>query len=419
MADDLTATLPRLTPRPEDVQAELDRQRLLALGGGAAAGAQRLGAAALDLGTMPARGVMGAANTLIRLPNALGANIPFIPESIAQSGSLTPYSDRLNQAGVPFGPAQQAAATTAPAVTTPAPVAAAALPVAPQMSAPVADTVPTAAPVRAAATGGRVSAAGGTGGAGGTARSQTASMPAGAPAPLIPGETGFYIGDKLVPYGTTLNLSGAGESLPGGGNAGGSAPGIYDNLPGGGKRINGRFVDPRDALEVGFRMQAAYRDDSMRQILALAGNGGDLGFRAKISALAQAFGQNNFASVGVGGANALNSAIASLEGAQAGAGATLGAARIRSQDNAANLAEQGYQFDTTPKAVGQTSVTDPLTGLSSNQTSYALPAPRGSGGMPQIVQPEKPKAALTDGTVGYDRKTGKATVVKDGKWVYQ
>jgi len=61
----------------------------------AGAGAMKMGAAALDIFTLPVRGVMGAVNDVIGVPNALGANIPTIPDQ-GWLSSMTPYSDRLN-----------------------------------------------------------------------------------------------------------------------------------------------------------------------------------------------------------------------------------------------------------------------------------------------------------------------------------
>lgn len=368
---DITAGLPTL--RPEDIQAQQDRARLEALGSTIGAGAKRLGAAALDIGSLPVRGILGATNTALRVPNAFGAGIPYAADN-GMLSSLTPFSDRLDKAGVPFGPS----APALPAMTAPAPAKNAGGATGSFGDPVIAAVAP--APVQAATP--RTPKSGGTKTAG--------AMPAGAPAPLIPGETGFFMNDQLVPYGTRFLASGDGtvRQLDGGG-AGGSG---LAGLPGGGKIVNGRFADPRDALEYGFQLQTQYRNDSMAEILRLAGDGGQLGFRAKIGALANAFGGNNFGTNAVSGANSLNSAIASLAGAEAGAGATMGAAQLRHQDAAALLTENAYQFDNTPRTVGQTSVTDGLTGLTTNQTTSAMPPVRGSGGMPRTIDAAKPKA---------------------------
>jgi hypothetical protein len=78
-------------------QEEQDRQAIMKAGGDFALGAKKTAAAAADIFTLPVRGVMGAANTLLRVPNAFGANIPYIPESAfgGSSSSLTPYYDRM------------------------------------------------------------------------------------------------------------------------------------------------------------------------------------------------------------------------------------------------------------------------------------------------------------------------------------
>lgn len=314
------------------------------------------------------------------------------------AGMLTP------SAGAPATrAAPAAAASAAPLVTTAQPA-----PYTQADAAAAAGTGPTTALVQAAPT-----PAARTPTTGGRAN---ASMPASAPAPLVPGETGFYMGDQLVPYGTRFLASGTGgvTQLGGGGGSGGG--GVYDNLPGGGKLVGGRFADPRDALEVGFRLQTQYRNESMAEILRQAGNGGDLGFRAKIGALAQAFGGNNFGATSVGGANSLNQAIAHIAGAELGANATLGAAQAHAGATNAQTLEHAYQFDATPKAVGQTSVEDPLTHLTTNQTSYAMPAPRGSGGQPRVIDTAKPQPKPVEGSTG-TLKDGRRFVIKDGEAV--
>jgi hypothetical protein len=63
-------------------------------------GAKKLGSAAADVVTLPARGVMGALNTGIRGVRAAGLNVPYIPEEAfgGSSSSLTPYYDRYIRA---------------------------------------------------------------------------------------------------------------------------------------------------------------------------------------------------------------------------------------------------------------------------------------------------------------------------------
>lgn len=83
---------------PEELQAISDRQAL-----GSLSDMGRPFAAAADLFTLPVRGVMGAANTMLRLPNAFGAGIPYIPEEAfgGSSTSLTPYYDKYFRSGLP------------------------------------------------------------------------------------------------------------------------------------------------------------------------------------------------------------------------------------------------------------------------------------------------------------------------------
>lgn len=230
--------------------------------------------------------------------------------------------------------------------------------------------------------------------------------------PLVPGVTGFQVNDgPVVPFGTRFMVSGDGTAQQLGG-AGGAGGGLYDNLPGGGKMVNGRFADPRDALEMGFRLQSQYRDESMRQILALAGNGGELGYRARVAALAQAFGQNNFGGAAVSGSNALNQAIAHITGAGIGAGASMYGSDAALTGHLAGIAEQGRQFDITPKPIGTEVGRDPLTGMGVPLTTYGqlpgAPAYRGlSTTRPQTYQAGKE----------YTDKAGNRAVYQaDGTW---
>lgn len=82
-----------------DDQAAQDRAALVeagrSIGGGLVSGTKQLGVAAADIFTLPVRGAMGAANTVLRLPNAMGADIPYLPTDALGLNSITPYSDSL------------------------------------------------------------------------------------------------------------------------------------------------------------------------------------------------------------------------------------------------------------------------------------------------------------------------------------
>lgn len=71
----------------------LDRGVIEKVGSALASGALSAGNAFNDLFTLPVRGVMGATNTLLRVPNAYGAGIPYFPDD-GMLSSLTPYSDK-------------------------------------------------------------------------------------------------------------------------------------------------------------------------------------------------------------------------------------------------------------------------------------------------------------------------------------
>lgn len=73
-----------------------DRKALDAAGAFSQSAALSLGNAFNDIITLPVRGVGGAINSALRLPNAYGANIPYIPDEGGVLSSMTPYSDRQN-----------------------------------------------------------------------------------------------------------------------------------------------------------------------------------------------------------------------------------------------------------------------------------------------------------------------------------
>ena len=75
---------------PADAQQKQDKEDFMM-------GAKKLGSSALDMVTLPARGVMGAVNTgIVRPIRATGVNLPYIPEEAfgGSSSSLTPYYDK-------------------------------------------------------------------------------------------------------------------------------------------------------------------------------------------------------------------------------------------------------------------------------------------------------------------------------------
>lgn len=105
-------------PTPQEIQKASDRANLKATLSSFKAPI----AAAQDVLSLPGRALGGVVNTALRLPRALGLDIPFIPEGFfgGDSSSLTPYFDRLREPVTPAAPV----AVAAPAVAAAAPVAA-------------------------------------------------------------------------------------------------------------------------------------------------------------------------------------------------------------------------------------------------------------------------------------------------------
>lgn len=77
-----------------DKQTMRDRESIVGIGETLGSTALSLGNAFNDIVTLPVRAAGGATNTLLRLPNAFGAGIPYIPDQGGVLSSLTPYSDR-------------------------------------------------------------------------------------------------------------------------------------------------------------------------------------------------------------------------------------------------------------------------------------------------------------------------------------
>lgn len=402
-----------LTP---EQQAEADRAALNAFGQTVLNGGAKLGAAFNDIVTMPVRGVAGAANTLLRVPNAYGAGIPFIPDN-GWLTSMTPYSDRLN-ASAPL-PATGAGAGRG------------------MVNPPNADTLAQVEPVQAAAK--ATPATQGTKKAGAATppppRDGQPMQPA-----LIPGETGFYVGDQLVPYGTTFRVGGDGgvmqlnnfASTPSSGGAGGRAP--TSAMPAGATGAvpyQDALIDPRAYFREAVAAQMSFAQRAADAILSQAGSGSDLGYSARLRALSSIF-NNGLAAVGQGGANTFNSATASMANASTSAAAsdmasqrhligdlarssaTVRAAELGadSQDYAHTLADD--RFYSTPQLAGQTMLPG-VGGIPTPVPTYAMPQRRA---MPKAVTNLGPEAA--DGDRGMAPGPGGAMVPvvrKNGKWV--
>lgn len=403
---DITTGLPTL--RPEELQAQQDRARLAALRSGAVPNnlftfsVPENVSAAVERGLSAVRGAVPVGGRGPSLLETVGARAQDIGALSALPAMMAPPPSGRGQE-VSFEPAfAPPAANYSNEPRAPAPA-------------------PTPRTPKSAGT------------------KTAGAMPAGAPDPLvpaapalIPGETGYYVGDELRPFGTTQTFSGGGRVGEG------AIP-----LP----------MSPYDMMRRGYDMQLSYLDEVSRKIGSDLGymtfNGKDPGYAARAAAISRAAGNPDFAATGMSGANTINTnqtnerntgvkaatdvygfdqnlagnkvtAAAGVEGHRLSAGGTVGAAKVRAAQDNLQLLESQYQHDTTPRPSGQTSIPSAIPGMPpTTETSYALPPVRGSGGMPRVIDSSKPKPALIDGTTGTDKKTGKATVVKNGQWVYQ
>ena len=102
--------LKELSPQVKEYlkeRSKSDREALLNVVRSAGTGAEKLTAAGLDLFTLPARAAMGVVNTGIRGVNALGADLPYLPDTNGNISSMTPYSDKLNRSNGEAGSAKE------------------------------------------------------------------------------------------------------------------------------------------------------------------------------------------------------------------------------------------------------------------------------------------------------------------------
>lgn len=257
---------------PAQAQAVQDSRMI---GAGAAdfgGGLGRLAAAAADVGTLPIRGVMGAVNTALRVPNALGIEVPYIPEEAfgGSSTSMTPYYDRY------FGGARGGVVPTAQAAT-----AATTPPMLASYSNEGYNRGPATQPAPASQ-----AALPRPGGGSASASARTGSRGPVAPPPP---DDGVGSWQRYAAQDRTL----------------------FDPYGNGGGAVN---------LTGTQMQQLEYMRRAGEQLNALGGPGGALGFRARMGALAHTVGTNNF-----------TGNEAALESARIHAGAQLGSASIHAR----------------------------------------------------------------------------------------
>lgn len=94
-------------------QAARDRAAVVAGAKASWGGAEKLGAAAADIFTLPVRAGMGIVNNTVRGVNTLGVDLPYIPDSNGIISSMTPYSDMLARRDMPPQAAKDAQALRA------------------------------------------------------------------------------------------------------------------------------------------------------------------------------------------------------------------------------------------------------------------------------------------------------------------
>lgn len=413
---DITTGLPRL--RPEELQAQQDRARLAALRGPVERVLDAGANAIFDAGTMLPRALVGLGNQLIRVPNAFGVGIPAqrlpgdSPDALPEF-KVAPYSTAQNTGSV--------GGSWGPPVAAPAKASVVSFEPAFAQASAAGTPRPTPAPVPVAAAP-RTPMSEGTKTAGG--------MPAGAPAPRIPGETGHYVGDRLVPYGTTMGF----------GNGG------FVGLAGEYRGYN-EAQDPIAMMKRGYDMQLSYLDEVQRKIGAPQYTTGDKvtklvpGWAERAGAISRAAGNPDFTATGMSGANTVNNnqtsahtaavkavtdmygfdqnlagnqvaAAANVEGHRLSAGATAGAAQLGYNANVLRDATENRKLDTdTVQSGGEVQIINGLPVVVPTFTSRKAIA----AGMPTAAEARQ-SAKRVPGKEYTDGKGNRAIYNTDGSY---
>jgi hypothetical protein len=194
-------------------------------------------------------------------------------------------------------------------------------------------------------------------------------------------------------------------------------PPVANSMPVAATPITAGLQNPSSTISGGYERQQAYAQNFLDQALNYIQGGGDIFERATrgraIGGILHAVaGQNNEGSAQAQGANGLNSAVAGI--ANAG---TMAGAQMYGSDNSlaarqAEIGEQHYQYQNTPRAVGSDIVQTPFGPMPAPR--YALPV----GGMVgQPLSPTTPPAAkpsIVEGSTGV--RNGKPVVYRNGQW---
>lgn len=264
----------------------------------------------------------------------------------------------------------------------------------------------------------------------GTARSGAAT-PAVPPEPgLVPGVTGYYLNDRLVPYGYDPGAPGGvpqapGAAMPAAGGRGGAPAVAYGGVPG-----QGALIDPRSYFPDVVGQQLSYARRAADEILSAAGSGSELGYSARLRALTGVY-LNGLAQVGQGGANNFNSATAgmfgdvtragaqmyssdnSLKGDLARASASRYSADLGFASNVMQDDTRRYELETSSVPTGTELAADPVTHMAVPTTTYGQ-RPARAGAMPTPYNTNKPK--LVAGQEYTDRAGNRAIYQQDGSW---
>jgi hypothetical protein len=319
-------------------------------------GLNHLGAAGLDLATAVPRAGAGVINTVLRVPNAFGAGIPYIPDTDHMISSLTPFSDQLNASE-----AKAAQPAAAPAAT-PAPAAASA-------AAPAA---PTYTPERLARAG--VGADG--------------------------GQIAPALADRLANPAPVAAPAAAGYAMP---------AGMRDPYA----AINAGFAAQGQRANAFMDRALSYINDG-GDIFDRATRGRAIG-----SILQSVMGPNNQGSVMGQGADAFNNAVAGMTNANTYANASMHGADSGLIGQLAATGERASEFAQTPittgaepNPMGAYYPNLQSYGLPGGVSRGQAQPPRPVGGAATRQEAAKPREGQTG------NYQGRPVVVRNGKWEY-
>jgi len=179
--------------------------------------------------------------------------------------------------------------------------------------------------------------------------------------------------------------------------------------------VNGRYIDPTQAIQHGYDQQLAYQQAALQNIMAAARQGNPDNYSFRLAHLIGAMGANNFAGIQGQGVDALNQSIAGVSAAGMNAGAAMYGSDQALKAHLAQVGEEHYQSSTGSVQTGTTLVPDAMTGISVAVPTYGQ-RPAAAGGMPTPYPTTPQGNRPVVGATYRDRNGQRAVYQSDGTY---